>query len=173
MTEGEKPIRVGISSCLLGINVRYDGGHRKDAALVSLLQSVFELIPVCPEVGVGMSVPREPVDLIGPVEAPRMIGRETGEDWCGRMNAFARETTDRLLRDGVCGFILKSRSPSCGKGSAKVLSASGKSHVPGSGLFTKALMTYAPDLPVEESETLHDPVAREKFIEAVREFARS
>ena len=108
------PIRVGISSCLLGEEVRYDGGHQKDPYITGVLARHFSWVPVCPELEVGMGVPREPIRLVGAPDAPRLLGVTTGTDHTERMGAFARRRVQELGRRGLSGYVLKRASPSCG-----------------------------------------------------------
>ncbi|MDO9172836.1 MAG: DUF523 domain-containing protein, partial [bacterium] len=109
-------MKIAVSRCLLGEAVRYDGKSKPCAAVRKLLAARAELVAVCPEVEVGMSVPREAVDLLGAPEAPRMVGAETGADWTARMDAWARGRVADLLEQGIAGAVLKARSPSCGIG---------------------------------------------------------
>src|SRR5262245_12856687 len=110
----ELPIRVGISACLLGQEVRYDGGHQKDVYIADVLARHFSWVPVCPELEVGMGVPREPVRLVGLARAPRMLGVTSGTDHTAAMNELARRRVRDLARQGLHGYILKRGSPSCG-----------------------------------------------------------
>jgi len=171
-TRGEHPIRVGISTCLLGQKVRFDGGHKHDRYLTDILGAHFEFVPVCPELEVGMGVPREAVRLVGSVAAPRMVGNRTGEDWTERMNRYSARRVAQLERMGLSGYILKKDSPSCGMERVKVY-AEGEGGMPdktGVGLFARALLERLTLLPVEEEGRLHDARLRENFI--VRVFAR-
>jgi uncharacterized protein YbgA (DUF1722 family)/uncharacterized protein YbbK (DUF523 family) len=163
------PLRVGISTCLLGQKVRFDGGHKHDHYLTDILGAYFEFVPVCPELEAGMGVPREAVHLEGPATAPRMIGNRSGEDWTARMNAYARKRVAALVRQQLSGYVLKKDSPSCGMERVKVINESGMPSKEGRGLFATALMERFPLLPVEEEGRLHDLRLRENFI--VRVFA--
>ena len=164
------PLRVGISSCLLGRKVRYDGGHKQDRYLIDVLGPHFEFVPVCPELEVGMGVPREAIRLVGAAAAPRLLGVRSGEDWTERMSRYAARRAAELDRLDLCGFVLKKDSPSCGMERVKVYDPDGglpdKS---GAGLFARALMDRLPLLPVEEEGRLNDPRLRDNFI--VRVFA--
>lgn len=169
MTTSTSRIRVGVSACLLGDPVRYNGGHKRDAYVVGTLDGFFEWVPVCPEVEVGMGTPREAVRLTGDPAAPRMVGTNSGEDWTDRMTAYAADRVEWLARQNLHGYILKSRSPSCGLFRVKVYTASGQPATKGSGLFARALADRLPALPIEEEGRLNDAHLRENFI--VRVFA--
>ena len=153
--------RVGISRCLIGDEVRYDGGHKHAGDLIAVLTASVELVPVCPEVEVGMGVPREPIQLVGR-GGRRLVGVVSGEDWTERMQAWARRRIEELTALDLSGFVLKARSPSCGLRDVPVQDAA-----PGPGMFAEALVTALPELPVEDEERLHDPQARERFLARV------
>ncbi len=167
--ESGLPIRVGLSSCLQGEKVRWDGGHKHDRYITDILGPYFEFVLVCPELEVGMGVPREPVHLEGSLEAPRMLGRKSGEDWTGRMNRFAERRVRQLAGLCLSGFILKKGSPSCGMERVPVRNESGMPSKQGRGLFAAVLLRRLPLLPVEEEGRLHDLRLRENFV--VRVFA--
>ena len=162
-------IRVGISSCLLGKKVRFDGGHKRDRYLTDILGDYFKFVPVCPEIEVGMGVPREAVRLEGETESPRMVGNKTGQDWTDRMSQYVDRRVKRADIGGLRGFILKSRSPSCGMERVKVYPKPGSVAVKGVGLFARGLLETHPNLPVEEEGRLNDAGLRDNFI--VRVFA--
>lgn len=162
-------ILIGISSCLLGKRVRYDGGHKKDSYITDILGSHLKFVPVCPEIEVGMPVPRESVRLEGEVDFPHMVGDRTGEDWTERMNRYSRQRVRRPDLSDLSGFIFKSRSPSCGMERVKLHVKSGTVEKKAVGFFARAFMEQFPNLPVEEEEQLADPSLRENFI--VRVFA--
>ncbi|HXA97446.1 MAG TPA: DUF523 and DUF1722 domain-containing protein, partial [Candidatus Dormibacteraeota bacterium] len=166
------PIRVGISACLLGEAVRYDGGHRKDHYITGVLAQHFSWVSVCPELEVGMGVPREPVRLVGSPEAPRMLGVTSGTDHTGRMNAFARRRVQDLAREKLSGYILKRASPSCGMERVKVYPDGGAPARAGAGLFARALVEALPLLPVEEEGRLNDARLRDNFITRVFAYRR-
>jgi uncharacterized protein YbgA (DUF1722 family)/uncharacterized protein YbbK (DUF523 family) len=166
------PIRIGISTCLLGREVRWDGGHRRDAFLVDTLARWVEYVPVCPEVELGLGIPREPVRLEGDAEAPRLVAPKSGTDHTAAMARLARARVADLARCGLSGYVLKKDSPSCGLARVRVY---GRSAVPsrrGVGAFARVLLEGLPLLPVEEEGRLHDPVLRESFIERVFAYAR-
>ncbi len=163
-------VRVGVSACLLGQAVRYDGGHKRQPRLTAVLGALFELVPVCPELEVGMGVPREPLRLVGAAAAPRLVGTASGEDWTGRMGRYAERRVASLLAAGLSGFVLKRRSPSCGTRGVKLYPRGwGRPARRGVGLFARALAARAPLLPVEDVARLGDARARERFV--VRVFA--
>ncbi len=161
------PIRVGISSCLLGEEVRYDGGHQKDAYITGVLARYFTWVPVCPEMEVGMGVPREPIRLVGDPAAPRLMGVTSGTDHTERMSDFARRRVDELRGRGLSGYILKRASPSCGLERVKVHAGDGPPARTGTGLFARALTAALPLLPVEEEGRLNDARLRDNFITRV------
>lgn len=156
--------RVGISQCLLGEEVRYDGGHKRDRFITDVLAGCFDWVPVCPEMEVGMGTPREPVRLQRGPDGPRMVGVESGEDWTGRMRAYSRRRCDELAPAGLRGFILKSASPSCGMEEVELHDRHDGSSRDGVGLFARQLMDRFPDLPVEEEGSLDDLRLRDSFI---------
>lgn len=164
--------RVGISRCLLGDEVRYDGTHKRDDALIGALGRHVEWVPVCPEVEVGMGTPREPIQLVARRDgvpsagAPvRLIGVNSGQDWTERMHTWARERVQALIPLNLAGYIFKARSPSCGIHSVPV--HDGDVARGGRGLFAQALMDTLPGLPVEDEDGLADPRAREEFLQRV------
>ena len=160
----ERKIRIGISSCLLGNNVRYDGGNKLDQYLIDTFGRFVEWVPVCPEVEAGLSVPREPMQLVADGLRTRLFTIETRKDLT---DVLARWTAGRqklLGQEGVCGFVLKARSPSCGVRDAELFSASGESVGTRAGLFAEAIMNRFPSLPVEDEERLRGSGAREQFL---------
>jgi len=165
-------IRVGISTCLAGEPVRYDGGHKRDAFLVEELGPWVEWVPVCPEVELGLGVPRDPIRLVGALEAPRLVVERTGEDLTARMRGYAEARVSALARLGLDGYVLKRASPSCGMERVKVHGESGRPVAAGRGLYAAVLMERLPLLPVEEEGRLTDAGIRENFIERVFAAAR-
>jgi uncharacterized protein YbgA (DUF1722 family)/uncharacterized protein YbbK (DUF523 family) len=165
-------LRIGVSACLLGEQVRYDGGHRHDPTLTGPLGLHVEFVPVCPEVEAGMGVPRETIRLVGDPSAPRLRGVHSGRDWTEAMRETARKRAARLKAEDLCGFILKKGSPSCGMERVRVYGKGGTPRRAGRGLFAQVLMREMPLLPVEEEGRLHDPVLRENFIERVFAYRR-
>jgi len=159
--------RIGVSSCLLGHLVRHDGGHKHHRTVTDTLSRSFEIVAVCPEMEVGMGVPREPVDLVGNPRAPRMVGKRSGRDWTGIMRRYGRERAAAIGRLEVCGFVLKKGSPSCGPDRVPVRSETGTADPAGAGLFARALAGALPLLPVEAEDRLDDAALCENFIERV------
>jgi uncharacterized protein YbgA (DUF1722 family)/uncharacterized protein YbbK (DUF523 family) len=162
-------IKIGISACLLGRPVRFDGGHKLDSFLAETLGRLISLAPVCPEAECGLGVPREPMRLTGDPAAPRLVTIHTGTDLTDRMDSWAARRVVELAGENLSGFIFKSRSPSCGLARVKVYSGAGLPVKTGSGLFARVFMARFPLLPVEEEDRLHDPGRRENFI--IRIFA--
>ncbi|MBN1356310.1 DUF523 and DUF1722 domain-containing protein [bacterium] len=165
-------IRLGISTCLLGETVRYDGGHKLDHYLVDTLGRFVEYVPVCPEVECGLSIPREALRLVGNPEAPRLVTVKTKIDETDRMQTWARQRVRQLERENLCGFVFKSKSPSSGLMRVKVYNEKGIAVKQGTGIFARAFTEHFPLLPVEEEGRLHDPVLRENFIERIFVFQR-
>lgn len=163
-------IRLGISRCLLGDPVRYDGGHKRDPWLVETLGRYVEYIPVCPEVEVGLPTPREALRLVGDSEHPRLVFSRSGEDITPRMESWAKARVAELEKEGLCGFIFKSKSPSSGMERVKLYDSGGGPVKKGVGVFARIFMEHFPLLPVEEEGRLHDPVLRENFIECLFAF---
>jgi len=160
-------IKIGISSCLLGDKVRYDGNHRLDRFITDTLGQYFEWISVCPEIEFGLSVPREPMHLFGSPESPRLLTIKTGIDYTERMLKWAESKLKKLEKENLCGFIFKSRSPSSGIGGVKVYMPSGTVTKTGKGLFGGAFMKHFSLIPVEDDGRLHNPRFRENFIERI------
>src|SRR5262245_15618693 len=147
-------VTLGISACLLGEEVRYDGGHKKDAYVTEVLSRHVRWVSVCPEMDIGLGTPRETLRLVGDTEAPRMMGTRTGADHTAAMNAYARRRVLELGRQGLSGYLLKRASPSCGMERVPVSSEAGSGGRQGVGLFARALMDGFPLLPVEEEGRL-------------------
>ncbi len=169
---GDGRLLVGISACLLGEKVRFDAGHKKDEYATDVLGHFFDWVPVCPELEVGMGVPREAVRLVGPAAHPRMVGVKSGADWTARMSAFSNARVDRLASLDLSGFILKSNSPSCGMERVRLYAKNGIPVKSGRGLFAQVLMEKLPILPVEEEGRLNDLRIRENFIVRVFSYHR-
>ena len=168
----DQRIRLGISSCLLGEKVRYDGGHKRDPFLTDTLGPYVEYVPVCPEVEMGLSIPREALRLVGDPEGPRLVTSRSGVDYTEKMQQWAQQRVRELESEELCGFIFKSRSPSSGMERVKVYGEGGPARKVGVGLFARAFMEHFPLLPVEEEGRLHDPQLRENFIECLFTFRR-
>jgi uncharacterized protein YbgA (DUF1722 family)/uncharacterized protein YbbK (DUF523 family) len=167
MTFDQPRIRIGISACLLGEQVRYSGGHSLDRFLRDTLGQYVEYVPVCPEVEAGYPTPREAFRLIGDPENPRFITAKTKVDHTDHMNTWSRRRAAELRNEELSGFIFKSKSPSSGMERVKVYNDKGMPIKNGVGLFARAFMERFPLLPVEEDGRLHDPVLRENFIERI------
>lgn len=167
-----RALRLGVSACLLGEKVRHDGGHKRDAKLLATLGRVAEWVPVCPEMAIGLGAPREPVDLVKTRRGVRMLGVCSGADHTDAMRRWARAHLEKLARLRLHGFVLKSRSPSCGMQRVPVRDARGRSAPAGRGLFAAALLEAFPELPVEEEEALRDPALRASWIERVCDYHR-
>lgn len=163
----EKKIKIGISRCLLGDKVRYDGGHKWDRYITDTLGKYLEFLPVCPEVECGLGVPREPMRLEGDPQNPRLITLHSRVDHTERMMAWARKRTASLAAEDLCGFIFKSGSPSSGMERVNVYGPKGGPKKIGVGLFAREFMKRFPCLPVEDEGRLHDPELRENFIERI------
>ncbi len=160
-------IKIGISTCLLGEPVRYDGGHKRDRFLTDTLGRYFEYVPVCPEVECGLGIPRESMRLVGDPEHPRLLTRLTKQDHTERMLRWAERRVHELASEGLCGFIFKSDSPSSGLFRVKLYNEKGMPAGHSAGLWARAFTRAFPRLPVEEEGRLHDPDLRENFIERV------
>jgi uncharacterized protein YbbK (DUF523 family) len=171
----ERPIRVGISACLLGARVRHDGGHKRDDFVVEALGSLVELewVPVCPELESGMGVPRPPVRLAqaGGGEL-RLIDPASGTDHTARLARFAERRVRELQQLDLCGYVLKSDSPSCGLERVAIWREAGAPLRRGRGAFAARLLELMPELPVEEEAGLHDLRRLEHFIERLFAYRR-
>jgi uncharacterized protein YbgA (DUF1722 family)/uncharacterized protein YbbK (DUF523 family) len=165
-TNTEK-IRIGVSSCLLGEKVRYDGGHKLDRYITETLGQFFEYVPVCPEVEYGLPIPRESLRLVGDPASPRLLTTRTGVDHTEGMQRWAETRLDDLAREDLSGFIFKSRSPSSGLKGVKVYTTQGMPSHSGTGVFAAAFIRRNPLLPVIDDGRLQDPALRENFIDAV------
>jgi uncharacterized protein YbgA (DUF1722 family)/uncharacterized protein YbbK (DUF523 family) len=171
----DEPIRIGVSSCLLGEEVRFDGGHKRSDFLTETLGRFVEFVPVCPELEIGLGVPRESIRLVrGPdhADAIRLVGNKTGHDHTDKKHAFAERRTAALGREELSGYVLKKDSPSCGMERVRVYGPSGMATRDGAGLFASALTRRYPSLPVEEEGRLNDSHLRENFVERVFAYRR-
>lgn len=163
-------IRLGISSCLLGQRVRYDGNHKHDHYITDTLGRHFDFVPVCPEMAIGLGVPRPPIRLVGDADALRAVGvDDPALDVTRKLEAYGHRMGRAL--EGICGYILKSKSPSCGMERVKVYGGPVAAKK-GRGIYARALMEAQPLLPVEEEGRLGDPDLRASFIERVFIFQR-
>ncbi len=163
---------VGVSGCLLGENVRSNGGHARDDFVVRGLGPYVRFVSVCPEAEVGMGTPREVVRLVGAVEAPRMVGTRSGTDWTERMTAFGAERAEALSAEDLDGFVFKKASPSCGLFRVRLYDANGVPAHAARGLWADAVARRHPLLPVEEDGRLNDPRLRENFVERLFVYRR-
>ena len=168
---GDRP-RIGISACLLGEEVRFDGGHKRDAFLTEVLGPHVVWVQVCPEVEVGMGTPRETLRLVRQDGRVRMITTRTGVDHTDAMEEWTGRRIEELAREDLSGYVLKKDSPSCGMERVKVFAGTGTPVRNGRGLFADALLRRFPNLPVEEEGRLSDPRLRENFIERVFAYRR-
>jgi uncharacterized protein YbgA (DUF1722 family)/uncharacterized protein YbbK (DUF523 family) len=165
--------RLGVSSCLLGKKVRFDGQHKRDDFLVDVLSPFVEWVPVCPELEVGMGVPREPIRLTGKADAPRLVAERSGKDHTEAMRRYAEERVAALAKEDLSGYVTKKDSPSCGMARVRVYGAKGQPPSrAGVGAFARVLLERLPLLPVEEEGRLNDPALRESFIERIFAYAR-
>lgn len=162
-----RPIKVGISACLLGDEVRYDGGHKRDGFLADTFGRFVEWVPVCPEVECGLGTPREPMRLVRAGRTLRLITVKTGKDLTSRMDAYVRRRVSALALEELSGYVFKKDSPSCGVARVKVYDGRGALTRSGRGLFAAAVIEEMPDLPVEEEGRLADSRLRENFVERV------
>jgi uncharacterized protein YbgA (DUF1722 family)/uncharacterized protein YbbK (DUF523 family) len=165
-------IRIGISACLLGEKVRYDGEHKQDHYLTDTLASYIDWLPVCPESECGLSTPREVMHLVGDRLAPRLRTVHSGLDHTDRISLWAKSKLNDLVHAGLCGFVFKARSPSCSLHGVRVHADPGTSGGSARGLFAEAFIRYFPLMPVEEENRLYDPAVRESFYSRVFTFKR-
>lgn len=168
----DNPIRIGISSCLLGEKVRFDKGHKRDAFIADTLGQFFHWVPVCPEMEIGLGTPRESLRLVGSSEAPQLVAPKSLSDHTDTMYQYTANRLAQLAEVGLHGYILKKGSPSCGMARVRVYSDNGVPQRNGIGLFATALMATFPLLPVEEEGRLNDMPLRENFIERVFAYYR-
>lgn len=168
----KETIRIGISSCLLGQEVRFDGGHKHDTLVTETLGKFFHWVPVCPEVEIGLGTPRESLHLAGIATNPRLIAPRSGSDHTQRMQHWANDKLEQLRQQYLHGYILKKDSPSCGMERVRVYRESGMPQRTGRGIFAAALLQGFPLLPVEEEGRLHDMAIRENFVERVFAYYR-
>jgi uncharacterized protein YbgA (DUF1722 family)/uncharacterized protein YbbK (DUF523 family) len=163
----DRPLRLGISACLLGEPVRYDGGHKRDFFLVEALGRFVEWVPVCPELESGLGVPRESMRLTRVDDGIRLVTVKTGQDQTATLDRYTVRKLEELADRDLCGFVLKKGSPSCGLERVRVYSPAGMPLKSGRGVFAAALVERFPNLPVEEEGRLTDPRLRENFIECI------
>jgi uncharacterized protein YbgA (DUF1722 family)/uncharacterized protein YbbK (DUF523 family) len=167
-----RKIKLGISTCLLGENVRFDGGHKLDRFLTDTLGQYVEYVPVCPEVECGLPVPRESMHLEGDPDSPRLVTSRTKQDMTEKMVNWAQRRVGELEKEALMGFIFKSDSPSSGMERVRVYNEKGMPVKKGVGMFARVFMEHFPLLPVEDEGRLHDPRLRDNFIERIFALAR-
>lgn len=165
-------IRVGVSSCLLGEKVRYDGGHKRDHFLTDIFGRSVEFVPVCPEYEAGFGTPRETMRLEGDPRAPRLVTGKTCRDCTARMTRWAAGKLRSLEKLDLRGFVFKSASPSCGMERVKVYRGEGYPEKTAAGLFARAFMDRFPRIPAEDEAGLNDVPVRDNFIVRVFAFDR-
>jgi uncharacterized protein YbbK (DUF523 family) len=166
-------LRIGISQCLLGDHVRYDGGHKRDALLADILSQQIEWVPVCPEVEAGLGVPREPMRLEGTAASPRLVTITTGADRTAAMQQFSARRLRELERLNLSGYVFKARSPSCGIEKVPLINAQGIEAPEGAGLFAQALIAHFPLIPVSDEDRLHDPQTLKDFLQRASDYRNS
>jgi uncharacterized protein YbgA (DUF1722 family)/uncharacterized protein YbbK (DUF523 family) len=161
------PTRIGVSRCLLGEEVRYDGGHKRDWFLTDVLGRYVEWVPICPEVEAGLGAPREAMRLIGTPQHPRLVTIKSGTDHTRALEAMAMNRIEELKHLDLAGYVFKKGSPSCGTERVRVYNEEGVVSRNGIGLFARAFIEQFPLIPVEEEGRLCDSTLRENFIERV------
>lgn len=170
MPSDHPPLRIGISACLLGQKVRYDGDHKHKAFMVETLSQWAELIPVCPEVAIGLGVPREPIRLESDGKVVRALGVDSRIDVSERLQGYGREMARELA--GLSGYVFKSRSPSCGMKQVSLYGPDGEIDQAGVGLYAAEIIRAMPELPMEEENRLCSLEQCERFMERVRAYRR-
>ncbi|HEX4209747.1 MAG TPA: DUF523 and DUF1722 domain-containing protein [Candidatus Binataceae bacterium] len=169
----DHPIRIGVSACLLGHHVRFDGGHKRNEFITETFGRFVEFIPVCPELELGLGVPRETLRLVRDRDTNlALVSNQSGTDHTAAMRTFADRRTAKLEREDLSGYLFKKDSPSCGMERVKVYGPAGMASHDGRGLYAASLMRRYPNLPVEEEGRLNDPRLRENFIERVFAYRR-
>lgn len=159
-------IQIGISSCLLGEEVRYDGGHKRNVYITGALSQYFDFKAICPEMAIGLGVPRPTIRQVDMGQGVRVVGvKDASLDVTDKLRSFSQEACRSM--QGISGYILKKDSPSCGMDRVRVYNSSDMPEKRGRGIFADALMQAHPNLPVEEEGRLMDPMLRENFIERV------
>ncbi len=166
------PVRIGVSSCLLGHNVRYDGGHKRDTFLLGSFGRFVEWVPVCPEVELGLGTPRETLRLERRAGDTRLVTTASDIDHTDAMRAWAQRRVEELAREDLSGYVLKKDSPSCGLERVKLYERQTVPVRHGRGLFAQALVARWPSLPVEEEGRLSDARLRDNFVERVFAYRR-
>jgi len=171
--KSDKKILIGISSCLLGEKVRFDGQHKMDRYIVDILGQYVDFFPVCPEVESGLTIPRESMRLVSTDRGIRLITNKTKTDMTDMMQKFSEKKLDNLVKKPICAFIFKSRSPTSGMTRVKVYPENGGApRNSGTGIFSDMFMKKFPHIPVEDEGRLNDPQLRENFIERLFAYKR-
>jgi uncharacterized protein YbgA (DUF1722 family)/uncharacterized protein YbbK (DUF523 family) len=168
----ERPLRIGVSSCLLGEEVRFDGQHKRDGFLADQLSRFVTFVAVCPEVELGLGVPRETIRLERRADGVRLAAPRSGRDLTDAMRSWAERRVRALAKEDLDGYVLKKDSPSCGMERVKVWNEGGQAPREGRGAFAAVLLDALPLLPVEEEGRLHDDALRENFVERVFAYRR-
>ncbi|MBN2295427.1 MAG: DUF523 and DUF1722 domain-containing protein [Pirellulales bacterium] len=168
----QEPIRIGISECLLGHKVRFDGGHKHDHYLTDTLGQYFQWVHVCPEVEVGLTIPRPNSRLESHDGDIHMVMPKIERDLTREMRAFCKSRVSALVKEKLCGYLLKKNSPSCGMERVKVYQGQGAPRRNGRGLYAEALLARFPNLPVEEEGRMHDPGLRDNWVTRVFAYHR-
>jgi len=166
------PLRLGISRCLLGDQVRFDGGHKRDHFLTDVFGRYVQWVRVCPEVEAGLGTPREAMRLVGDPDRPRLITIKSGRDHTDALHRITVDRLDSLKSSDLSGYVFKKDSPSCGVERVRIYNRYGMPSRSGVGLFARAFIERFPLIPVEEEGRLYDPALRENFIERVFSFRR-
>ncbi|WP_434558616.1 DUF1722 domain-containing protein [Pseudomonas sp. Z5-35] len=163
--------RIAVSACLMGAEVRFNGGHKQSLLCSRTLIEYFDFVPVCPEVAIGLGIPREPIRLVGDPEHPNALGTVNRDlDVTRPLAEYGQQMAGEL--DDVCGYIFMQKSPSCGLERVKVYGHNGAPQDGGGrGIYAQAFCERHPDLPVEEDGRLNDPVLRENFLTRVFAYA--
>jgi len=171
MTKLPMQIQIGVSQCLMGDKVRFDAGHKREAFICNTLSQFFEFIAICPEVDIGLGVPRPPIRLIGDPKIPKLVStNDESEDYTHIMKQYSQQKVTTLK--SVSGYILKSKSPTCGLFRVKVYQDKGVPSKTSRGIYAKILAEKYPNLPIEEEGRLQDPMLRENFLERVYIYRR-
>lgn len=165
-------IKLGISACLLGEHVRYNGGHKHDREMLKAFGQDMEFVPICPETGCGMTIPREPLGLYGNPDCPSIVALKTKIDHSECMHLWGIKKLGEIGRENLCGYIFKSKSPSCGMSKIEIQGFDGILRNNGIGFWAGMFAEYFPMIPAADESTLQDPSAREDFISKIISFAR-
>lgn len=170
--EGE--IKIGVSSCLLGQSVRHNGGHTRSAFVTEMLGKYVSFVPKCPEMDIGLGVPREAIRLSRTRKdaAVQLIGTKSGDNHTAAMTRYAEETAAWLKDQDLCGYIFKKDSPSCGLFRVKIYDFNNRAERNGIGMFAKHVVEALPGLPMEEEGRLHDALLRENFVARIFAYRR-